>query len=77
MSLRSIFGFDTQAAETTGTELNISTAPESIKQKLDSGFVTLHILTEKRNVGFTNYEIDIKGKKNESVSEKIVVNRSN
>ena len=77
MSLRSIFGFDTQAAETTGTELNISTAPESIKQKLDSGFATLHILTEERNVGFTNYEIDIKGKKNESVSEKIVVNRSN
>ena len=37
----------------------------------------LHNLAEERNVGLTNYELDIRGKKNlESVSKKIVLNRS-
>ena len=72
-----LFGFGPQALDTTGTKLKISTASPCIKRKLDSGYVPLHNLAEERNVGLTNYELDIRGKKNlESVSKKIVLNRS-
>ena len=72
-----IFGFGKQIDDQTGTKLKISAASEEIMKKLDSKHVPLHNLGEERNVGLTNYEINIRGKRNlSSVSKKIVLNRS-
>ena len=68
-----IFGFGKQVDDQTGTKLKISAASQDIMKKLDS----LHNLAEERNVGLTNYEINIRGKRNlSSVSKNIVLNRS-
>ena len=46
-------------------------------KKLDSKHVPLHNLGEEINAGLTNYEINIRGKRNlSSVSKKIILNRS-
>ena len=71
-----IFGFGDNADADTGTKLKICTAPKEIMSKLDT-HVETHNLGEERNVGMTNYEIMIRGKKNlQSASKKIVLNRS-
>ena len=59
-----IFGFGKQAEDQTGTKLKISAAPPDIMNKLNSKHVPLHNLAEERNVGLTNYEINIRGKRN-------------
>ena len=70
-----IFGFGDRKNDELGTVLKLSKlGQEKIKAMVN---VQMHNLGEERNVGFINYELDVRGKDNlEAVSRKLVLNKS-
>ena len=70
-----IFGFGPHAEEDTGKLLKISEISETEMTELDK--VAIHNLEQERSVGFVNYELGIRGKRNlECSSKKMVLNKS-
>ena len=70
-----LFGFGPKADEDTKTLLKVSEVDGAKRQKLRQAPV--HNLNEEGSVGFVNYEIHVRRKKNlSSVSTKMVINKS-
>ena len=70
-----IFGFGPSAEKETNSVLKIADVDDKTLEKIEK-FVPVHNLSEERNVGMVNYEINIRGKQNlASASRKIVIKR--
>ena len=70
-----IFGFGDQADDDTGCVLKISSLTPNEIENLNT--VQTHNIGEERSVGFFNYEIGLRGKKNvDAVSRKMILNKS-
>ena len=66
---------ETEKNDETGTVLKLSKLGQEKIKAMDN--VQIHNLGEERNVGFINYQLDVRGKDNlEAVSRKLVLNKS-
>ena len=70
-----IFGFGPNAEEDSGTIMKKERISQAKRLKLMKA--PIHNLNEERSIGFTNYEISIRGKQYlEAASHKMIINKS-
>ena len=67
-------GFGPKVNENTDTIVKVCELNEGKRRKIDD--TPLHNIKEERNVGFINYEVKIRGKKELESASNLVINKS-